>query len=401
MSLTLTCSPLEQVKSVVGEKLKGEADYHRWAGRMKRAIESVNKYYLLVLTKEYEPPHDHNIGVISVAEAKEAIVAHQASIGEPVTLSSVTTAEANAYIKDNYTEPNLEFDVWDKAGIMLACFITATIDNRIESQLSHLRRGDEMWDMLAELYGNATKFTYVQVYNNWTSIEYKQGGGYATFLSKWRQAYDDVLNMVPEGQSIPQFIVYTTFINAVSRNPDCSHWVKSNKWSIDKIDVINKVIPEFVVNEQRAYSMRAHTTSAAAVSQQKKDKKKDDKKDNKKDKKSDKKQQSSKPTYYCRFHKKQVTHKEEDCYYNPATPTQSASAAATTTSTEPAELSAKMAHIELTGSRITELFDDGADDQLNCSARLSTSSEPTYREHGYGFGYHEPGVGTCRQRVRT
>ena len=182
MVLTLTCSPLEQVKSVVGEKLKGEADFHRWAGRMRRAIESVDKYYLMVLTKEYEPPNDHYLQVISVEEAKAAIMAHQDSIDQPIT--SVSTTEANAYIKDNYTQPNLEFDVWDKACVMLACFITATIDNRIESQLSHLRRGDEMWDMLAELYGNATKFTYVQVYNNWTSVEYKQGGGYAVFLSK-------------------------------------------------------------------------------------------------------------------------------------------------------------------------------------------------------------------------
>ncbi|KAJ6115475.1 hypothetical protein N7486_001253 [Penicillium sp. IBT 16267x] len=380
MSFQLTCSPLEQVKSVVGDKLKGEADYHRWAGRMKRAIESVNKYYLMVLTKEYEPPNDHTVEVLSIVEAKNAIMAYQESIDEPVTLTSITTAQANAYIKDNCTDPNIQFDLWDKAGIMLACFITATIDNRIESQLSHLRRGDEMWDMLAELYGNATKFTYVQVYNNWTSIEYKQGGGYVPFLSKWRQAYDDVLNMVPAGQSIPQFIVYTTFINAVSKNPDCSHWVQSNKWSIDKIDVIKKVIPEFVVNEQRAHSMRAHSASSAAtIEKSSKKKKHDDKKSEKKsDKKSDRKQQSDKQIYYCRFHKKHVTHKEEECYYNPTTPAQSASTASTTSTTEPAELSAKMAHVGLSGSRITELFDDGADDHLNCSADfLPPSVNPT------------------------
>ncbi|KAJ5987219.1 hypothetical protein N7451_011584 [Penicillium sp. IBT 35674x] len=372
MSLTLTCSPLEQVKSVVGEKLKGETDYHRWAGRMKRAIESVDKYYLDVLTREYEPPFNWRVEDCSVEEAKARIVAFEISQDRPCTIANVSNTAANNFIRDNVTRPNIEYDKWDKACIMLACFITATIDNRVESQVTNIRRGPDMWDMLAELYGHATKFTYVQVYNNWTSIEYKQGGGYSTFLSKWRQAYDEVLAMVPVGQAIPQFIVYTTFINAVSKNPDCAHWVKSNKWSIDKLDVVKKIIPEFVVNEQRAYSMRGNTaSSAAAISQEKNSKKKkqeDRKPDRKSDKKSDRKQQSDKQTYYCRFHKKHVTHKEEDCYYNPATPAQSASAASATSTTEPAELSAKMAHVELSGSRITELFDDGADDHLNCSA---------------------------------
>ncbi|KAJ6110147.1 hypothetical protein N7486_002382 [Penicillium sp. IBT 16267x] len=361
MSLRLTCSPLEHVKTVVGEKLKGEVDFHRWAGRMKRAIESVDKYYLEVLNREYEPPFNWRVEDCSVEEAKARIVAFEISQDRPCTLADVTNTAANNFIRDNVTKPNVEYDKWDKACIMLACFITATIDNRVESQVTNIRRGPDMWDMLAKHYGHATRFTYVQVYNNWTSIEYKQGGGYSVFLSKWCQAYDEVLTMGPVGQVIPQFIVYTTFINAVSKNPDCAHWVKSDNWSIDKLDVIRKVIPEFVANEQWAYSMRGNTSSsAAAISQEKNSKKKD--------KKPHRKPQAGKPKYYCRFHKKQVTHKEEDCYFNPATPAQSASAASTTSSTEPAEFSAKMAHIELTGSSITNLFDDGADDHINWSA---------------------------------
>ncbi|KAJ6092577.1 hypothetical protein N7486_007866 [Penicillium sp. IBT 16267x] len=163
MSETINYFPLEMLKTTVGDKLKGEADYHRWARRFKRAVESIDEHYLEVLTKDYEPRFDYKVPEVTGAKAKIIIAAHETEEGRPIEASKL-------------------------------------------------------------------------------SVEYKQGGGYATFLSKWCQAYDEVVNMTPEGEQLPQYVVYTTFINAISKGPECAQWVKSNKGSIEKIDIIDKVI---------------------------------------------------------------------------------------------------------------------------------------------------------------
>lgn len=243
-------STIEILLSTVDLQLRGRRDFSHYSERLKGALDNIDPTYWDILTGLSAPRYTETRTPVSPDMAKVLIAIKYSTDGMIISPDNVTVDKANAFIKENYTDPNTEYVIWSVANENICRCLLATVGSHIKFQLIHLKTATEMWTGLTKLYGSVPAFTCAEKYNNLMACVYTQGVHDSVFVRNWRTAFNDVQDILPSDQKIPDSLIRTMFINAVSKNPGCMWRDHTIKFRADDKNILDRLISEFTFYER-------------------------------------------------------------------------------------------------------------------------------------------------------
>lgn len=249
-------SEMEEFLSTFGSQLTGRDDFSNYSERLKVALTNIDRTYWDILVGLSAPRHTEIRTTVSLDMAKILVAIKHSTDGLILSPDNVTMAKANAFIKEHYRDPNVEYLVWCVADQDLCCYLLASVSTQIKLQVEDLKTAAEMWNALTKLYGSVPALTCADKYNNWLACVYTQGVHNSVFVRNWRTALGDIQGILPSDQKIPDSLIRTVLINAVTKNPGCKWRAPKIKFRADDKNTLDRLISDFTFCERIGRSTR-------------------------------------------------------------------------------------------------------------------------------------------------
>ncbi|KAJ5910545.1 hypothetical protein N7504_005188 [Penicillium tannophilum] len=235
-----TCREIANIMvNAIRNKLQGHSNYLSWVRDVQWAC-SPEPHLWDVLTGVYKPAFQTTIEEPALEQAKRLIgKLRNQEMGkrETARLPSVSKADAKAWIREHYTDPNTEYANWKRTCSLLSHVIKNSIAIHLLAHISHCDSAPAMWTALNEVFGkpmdsDPAKRSFMQMYNTWMGIIFKPGMTPSDF--------GKLLTANVES------LAFTVFMNAVSNNPAAESWSRNYNFNLGDTGVIERVIPDFL-----------------------------------------------------------------------------------------------------------------------------------------------------------
>lgn len=239
-------------------KLKNEYNFQLWNLSFRNALTAEGTVYIEILDGIFKRPQGPKFHETTDEAVNRRIIASQMDEEE---IQDYDTFESNYDVPDKdfktcldqFNESNnvllktheKKLSNWRCMRARLLCFVSACVDDNPKIMIIGIEDPVEAYNTLVRHYGKVSHQGGAELWRQFSNMNYK-GSDAASFVRRFREArwkYEQAI------VKIPCPIIYAQFMEAIIRNPGCSHFIHNFTLDEDILteDSINKMFDDFVL----------------------------------------------------------------------------------------------------------------------------------------------------------